>query len=548
MGRSLRLAGRLAGTAAVAAGSLLAVVPDAGAVPSLLDQCVSSINEAGFTKDFIVSETGFADEAALLSAVSAGTWTLQISSGAGWNPTLRGNAPDIYCGDSGNNYVAYLDSHPSGSHDFFFAGAGNDSVNTMWDSRFWGGAGDDIIYNNRERSIFYGGSGNNSCLNRESSGSYIAVCDNNGGPLLGQSPLSLVTTTMNIGSSLTLSTSGGSGSGAVSYALTAAGSAGCSLVGAVLSAASAGTCTVTATKAADSTYSSATTGAVTITVTAVPTTTTSTTTTTTTTPPVATSTTAPALEIIVNAPTTVAAPPTQSSVVDVTVPLVAGATTVPKATVAPRATVAQASTTTSTSTTTTSTLPNNPGVTVAPSAPQIVAVAPGEAAVTVGDRVEEAVVERADNQVTVRAGELSATFGSLDSNGSGTPLDADGNIRLQPGDTVRVRLAGFKPGSTVEAWLFSTPVLMGTAKVGADGQVSGNFVVPRNAPDGAHRIAIVARTKDGKPATLTVGVMVGEWESAGGVAVWLIVLPIVLAVLGALVLPATRRRRNSRNA
>jgi hypothetical protein len=168
--------------------------------------------------------------------------------------------------------------------------------------------------------------------------------------------------------------------------------------------------------------------------------------------------------------------------------------------------------------------------------------------VTVGDRVEEAVVERADNQVTVRAGELSATFGSLDSNGSGTPLDADGNIRLQPGDTVRVRLAGFKPGSTVEAWLFSTPVLMGTAKVGADGQVSGNFVVPRNAPDGAHRIAIVARTKDGKPATLTVGVMVGEWESAGGVAVWLIVLPIVLAVLGALVLPATRRRRNPRNA
>jgi hypothetical protein len=42
----------------------------ASAAPSLLDQCVSSINESGFTKEFILSETGFSDEAALLSAVS----------------------------------------------------------------------------------------------------------------------------------------------------------------------------------------------------------------------------------------------------------------------------------------------------------------------------------------------------------------------------------------------------------------------------------------------------------------------------------------------
>jgi protein involved in polysaccharide export with SLBB domain len=200
------------------------------------------------------------------------------------------------------------------------------------------------------------------------------------------------------------------------------------------------------------------------------------------------------------------------------------------------------------STSTTSTVAPNSGGTVAPPVPKIQAVAAGEAGVKVGDSVESAVVERVDNKLVVSAGELKATLGGLGTDGSAMPLDEDGNVRLKSGDSVRITLAGFKPGSTVEAWLFSTPVLMGIAKVGADGQVSGNFVVPRNAPDGAHRIAIVARTKDGKPATLTVGVMVGEWESAGGVAVWLIVLPIVLAVLGALVLPATRRRRNPRNA
>lgn len=167
----------------------------------------------------------------------------------------------------------------------------------------------------------------------------------------------------------------------------------------------------------------------------------------------------------------------------------------------------------------------------------------GQAGVRIGDSEQKAVVERVDNQLVVSAGEMKATLGGIGAGGSAVPLDSDGNVRLKPGDNVRIRLAGFRPGSTVEAWLFSTPVLMGTAKVGADGSVVGNFAIPRNSPEGAHRIAIVARTKDGKPATLTVGVMVGEWEKGAGVTVWLIVLPIVLAAAGALLLPATRRRR-----
>jgi len=67
--------------------------------------------------------------------------------------------------------------------------------------------------------------------------------------------------------SLVLTTTGGSGTGAVSYAVTAAGSAGCSLTGGgtTLSATSAGTCTVTATKAADASYNAASSTATTIT-------------------------------------------------------------------------------------------------------------------------------------------------------------------------------------------------------------------------------------------------------------------------------------------
>lgn len=60
-----------------------------------------------------------------------------------------------------------------------------------------------------------------------------------------------------VNGSATLSTTGGSGTGAVGYALTA-GASFCSLNGAVVTGVSPGTCTVTATKAADADYEAAT--------------------------------------------------------------------------------------------------------------------------------------------------------------------------------------------------------------------------------------------------------------------------------------------------
>jgi len=57
-----------------------------------------------------------------------------------------------------------------------------------------------------------------------------------------------------VGNNLQLTSKGGSGTGAVSYAVTNAGTAGCSISGTALSATKAGTCTVTVTKAGDANY------------------------------------------------------------------------------------------------------------------------------------------------------------------------------------------------------------------------------------------------------------------------------------------------------
>lgn len=73
-----------------------------------------------------------------------------------------------------------------------------------------------------------------------------------------QAPLSVTASPPSVafGASSALSATGGSGTGAVSYAVTA-GAASCSVTGSTLTATGVGTCTVTATKAADANYNAA---------------------------------------------------------------------------------------------------------------------------------------------------------------------------------------------------------------------------------------------------------------------------------------------------
>lgn len=86
-----------------------------------------------------------------------------------------------------------------------------------------------------------------------------------------QAALSVTSTHGYFGRTVTLTTSGGSGTGSVTFALASGGTArGCSITGSTLRYASAGTCVVVATKAADSTYLSASSAATTVTISYLP--------------------------------------------------------------------------------------------------------------------------------------------------------------------------------------------------------------------------------------------------------------------------------------
>ena len=67
-----------------------------------------------------------------------------------------------------------------------------------------------------------------------------------------------------VGDRVLLSTQGGSGTGAVTFAVVGGTSTGCALSGDVLTSTSAGTCAVRATKAADATYAAAASAPVTV--------------------------------------------------------------------------------------------------------------------------------------------------------------------------------------------------------------------------------------------------------------------------------------------
>lgn len=81
-----------------------------------------------------------------------------------------------------------------------------------------------------------------------------------------QAPLVLTTTTGVRLVPLTLETSGGLGTGAVTFTLANAGTAGCSVSGTTLTATNAGTCTVAATKAGDANHLAITMSATTVTI------------------------------------------------------------------------------------------------------------------------------------------------------------------------------------------------------------------------------------------------------------------------------------------
>jgi alpha-tubulin suppressor-like RCC1 family protein len=291
------------------------------------------------------------------------------------------------------------------------------------------------------------------------------------------------------GSGINLSFGGGSGTGAVSYTVSSPGGAECSISNGVLTALSAGKCIVTITRAGDDTYASQST----------------------------------------NVEFTFAGNPMSS---------VSSTTT----TTVVRASGSSVSTTTSTTSTTT-TVPKKQVV-----APKLVNTESAAGAATIGGKIARAKTSRVNNQLVFTASGFTVTLAGVNADGTIIPLSADGTLEVRRGDMFRLDAQGFAPNSTVNIWMFSKPILMGTIEVGSDGLVKSTLKVPKSVEDGLHHLVMVGVDKAKKEAKFEVGMNVGVPPKQWWYSRILIVIPISIAVFIGFWLPtsASRRRRRLR--
>jgi hypothetical protein len=263
-------------------------------------------------------------------------------------------------------------------------------------------------------------------------------------------------------------------------------------------------------------------------------------------PATTTTTTAPALSIVIQAPVTTVATG-QNSVATIAptttnVPVLgANGAPVPTTTTTTSTTIAPARS----RTVVTTTLPAI--VTTTTVGPPVVAkVDAGQTAVQVDGVKTAATVTRENNQMVVTSGALSATLSGIDKSGKTAPLDSDGTVHLSGGDTIKISLGGFKAASPVDVWLFSAPTRLGSAVVGADGAVTGEYRLPVGIKSGAHRVVISAKLPNGKPTTFTLGILVGDISTTSTLTRVLIAIPISIAIGFGFVLPTQLRRRRSK--
>ena len=195
---------------------------------------------------------------------------------------------------------------------------------------------------------------------------------------------------------------------------------------------------------------------------------------------------------------------------------------------------------------TTTTVPPTTTTTTEP-APVTPDAAPGEAGATVDGELVQATVTRSDNALVVSAGDISATVYGLSTDGQKVALDADGNLQLEQKDRIVVSASGYEPSTEVEIWLRSTPTKLATVTSDARGEISGTFALPANTEAGDHRVVLAGRTKSGGDSVIGVGLRIGAYAKESNVSRWIISLTIALAIILALVIPTTARRRKRLN-
>ena len=404
-----------------------------------------------------------------------------------------------------------------------------------------------------------------------------------------QAALNVSTVTGDIFTGIIVSSSGGSGSGAVTYGVTT-GTANCALTSGVVTARTVGTCLLTVTKAADTYYLSTSESFTLSFGKAIPISgQLSTPTTGTAGTEIMLSFTGGsgtgAVTYVVLSPGTAKCVITNGKLIastsgsctvtttkqgddtypdqvitteftftagQIAVPTVSGETTTTTITPATTTTTVVAgkngkktsvSTTTTTPTTTTTSTTVPASSSELQPAPELVNTASAQGAATIGGKTVKATTTRVNNQLIFNSGEFTVTFAGVNADGSVIPLRTDGVLELAREDMFRLDAKGFAPGTQVTVWMFSQPQRLAKLTVDADGLLRTSLRVPKSLKDGLHHVVLVGVDQAKKEAKFEFGLDVGVPADQWWVSRVLLVIPISIAVFIGLWLPTSVRRR-----
>lgn len=115
---------------------------------------------------------------------------------------------------------------------------------------------------------------------------------------------------------------------------------------------------------------------------------------------------------------------------------------------------------------------------------------------------------------TTSVGSTSTTAGGSTSTTVAPPNCWVSDATLLPSEQFTIFGVGFAPGTKVEFWMESTPILLGTAVASAVGEVSAAYAVPVGMATGSHTVRLVGTAVGGGVLNLTTGVTVGAAAGA----------------------------------
>ncbi len=154
-------------------------------------------------------------------------------------------------------------------------------------------------------------------------------------------------------------------------------------------------------------------------------------------------------------------------------------------------------------------------------------------------------------EVAVTSGEWSFSVSLPDDAGRVEQVAAGANITLTQSRSAAVSGEGFQPDTRVDVWLFSTPTLLGSMIVSADGSFSGEvYLDSRFAILGEHTLQLQGVAEDGFVKAANLGVVVQESvvlasDGAATVMIWGVVSLVAAAVAFAVALWMVSRRRRA---